>query len=102
MDWARLAYWFTEAMRIAARSDANQESIIAALRAVGCRVCYIKEPLDLLVSLRGETWLIECKLPSKLPSKSQQEFIDRWAGKVVVVHNTREALEAILGAAALK
>ena len=89
-------------MRNAARTDGNQISIVEALRAVGAKVYYIKEPLDLLVAHRGRTILIECKLPGEKASKTQQAFIDGWPAECHVVHNTQEALEAVLGKEAMR
>ena len=42
-------------MRYAARSDANQSEIVAALRASGASVFVLKLPVDLLVGYAGKT-----------------------------------------------
>ena len=45
------------------RSDLNQESIIAALRKIGCQVYVIGEPFDLLAWYRGRWSVLEVKRP---------------------------------------
>ena len=89
----------------AAKVDANQPEIVAALRAVGATV----QPLhtvgrgcpDLLVGWRGRNHLIEVKDGSKSPSKrrlraSQVEFAAWWP--VHVVESVEQAM-AVLRAA---
>ena len=91
-------------MRNAARTDDNQKTIVAALRAIGCQVYYVKLPLDLLVSggpLKDQTVLMEVKMPGEQMNASQQAFCDRWPGRVFLVHHEREAIEAVLGKALL-
>lgn len=92
-------------MRNAARSDANQQLIIGALRNIGVQVYYIKLPLDLLLSggaLKDFNLLMEIKMPGESLSGGQQEFFLRWPGRKCVVHNVTEALEAVLGKDLLK
>ena len=87
-------------MRNAARTDANQAVIVAALRAIGCKVYYSKLPLDLIVSggrLGKQNLLMECKLPGEKLNQSQREFTEGWPGAWVVVHDEQEAIEAVLG-----
>ena len=48
-------------MRRAARVDATQAAIVAALKAAGASVEVLKRPLDLLVGFRGAWVLVECK-----------------------------------------
>jgi hypothetical protein len=84
-------------LRNAARTDANQAPIIKSLRDIGVSVEYIKLPVDLLVWHRGRYMLMEVKMPGERLTKGQVEFIATWPGEVAVVHNTREALEAVLG-----
>ena len=52
-------------MRHAARVDANQQAIVAALRAAGCYVWIIGLPVDLLIGYKGHTFLMEIKTTSK-------------------------------------
>lgn len=48
-------------MRRAARTDANQATIVDALRAAGAYVWPIGLPVDLLVGVAGQTALVEVK-----------------------------------------
>ena len=89
-------------MRNAARTDANHEQVVKALRAIGVSVEYLKLPLDLLICHRGVTSLMEIKTESGRLTKDQVAFIARWPGIVHVVRNEREAIEAILGRDLLK
>ena len=91
-------------MRRAARVDANQREVVAALRGAGATV----QPLhavgegcpDLLVGKDGKNWLIEVKDGNKPPSAQkltpQQEIWHRdWRGHRVVVNSPEAALGAI-------
>lgn len=92
-------------MRNAARSDANQQQIIGALRNIGIQVYYIKLPLDLLLSggpLKDFNLLMEIKIPGEGLNAGQQAFFLRWPGRKCVVHSVQEALEAVLGKEALR
>lgn len=88
----------------AARVDANHADVVAALRAVGASVqslavCGGGVP-DLLVGLRGRTYLIEVKDGSKPPSArrltpDEEAWHREWRGApVAVVKNVDEALAA--------
>ena len=91
-------------MRRAARIDANQPEIVAALRGVGAAV----QPLhtvgkgcpDLLVSHRMKTFLIEIKDGAKPPSarrltQDQIEWHDAWRDTVHIVETVADALRVI-------
>lgn len=74
-------------MRKAARTDANQAEIVAALRAVGASVWPIGLPVDLLVGVAGQTVAVEVKrLIGKRNPKAakytdlQREFMATWNG----------------------
>lgn len=91
-------------MRRAARTDANQNEIVQALRDVGATVAVTSMigsgfP-DIVAGYRGVNYLIEIKDGSKPPSKrrltkDEQEFHDLWRGAVVVVNDIDEALKLI-------
>jgi Holliday junction resolvase len=90
--------------RWAAAVDANQKTIVAALRTVGCSVLPLhavgKGCPDLLVAWGEETMLIEVKDGDKPPSArkltpDQVEFHATWRGRIAVVCNVKEALEAV-------
>ena len=91
-------------MRRAARVDANQAQITAALRAAGATV----QPLhmvgrgcpDLMVGFLGVNYLLEVKDGSKPPSKQrltedEQQWHDMWDGQVATVNSADQALKAI-------
>lgn len=87
-------------MRNAARSDANQVEVMAALRKVGASVFSLHRVgqgcADLLVGFRGRTYLIEVKAKNGVLTPSQVKFIDSWTGDLVhVVRNIDGALRAI-------
>lgn len=88
-------------MRRAAKVDANQPAIIAALRQIGASV----QPLhsvgqgcpDLLVGYRGRNILIEVKDGGRPPSErrltaDQVDWHAGWRGAVTVVNSTEEAV----------
>jgi hypothetical protein len=77
-------------MRRAARVDANQAEIVAALRDAGASVWIIGLPVDLLVGYSGRTALVECKTITgkKVPKPSrhtqlQKDFMIDWRGSTV-------------------
>ena len=68
-------------MRYAARVDANQDQIVAALRAAGAYVWIIGLPVDLLVGYKNHTFLVEIKSTSKKRLTSlQADFFANWCG----------------------
>ena len=88
-------------MRRAAKVDANQGAVVAALRAAGCSVQCLHAVgggvPDLLVSRslpfgRADTWLLEVKDGAKPPSERrltprQKEWHREWRGRVFTVTN---------------
>lgn len=93
-------------MRRAARTDANQPEIVAALRAAGASVtpCHAvgQGYPDLTVGYRGKTYLIEVKDPSKPTADqrltpAQEVWHGAWRGHAAVVRTVEEAL-AVIGA----
>lgn len=91
-------------MRRAARIDANQPEIVAALRDVGASVALTHQlgggyP-DLTVGYRGVSYLIEIKDGNQPPSKQQltkaeERFHQSWGGQVAIVTSAEEALRVI-------
>ena len=68
-------------MRRAARVDANQANICAALRNAGATVWIIGLPVDLLVGYKNHTFLVEIKTTSKKRlTKLQEDFFLKWNG----------------------
>ena len=91
-------------MRHAARIDANQEQIVAALRAMGATVRIVTQGNglpDLLVGFRGVTILMEVKDGQKVPSArkltlAEQKFFDEWRGGIVaIVNSVDEAIDLL-------
>ena len=91
-------------MRRAAKVDANQSDIVAALRMAGATV----QPLhavgkgcpDLLVGYQRVNYLLEVKDGSKVPSaqkltEDQVEWHELWRGQSAVVNDVKSALLAI-------
>lgn len=85
----------------AARADANQPAVVAALRKVGAIVYSLHRVgagvPDLLVGFRGLTYLLEVKEPKGGVLTPQQiEFGLNWRGRPVsIVKSPDEALRAI-------
>lgn len=92
-------------MRRAARTDANQEQVVSALRAAGARVLSLA-PVgagvpDLLVGHRGRLLLLEVKDGAKSPSRrrktaAQERFFAEWADlPISLVDGPESALRAL-------
>lgn len=91
-------------MRRAAKVDANQEQIVSALRAAGAIVQSLAAigggVPDLLVSFRGNLFLLEVKDGKKPPSgqkltDAQTKWHQAWGALVEVVNSPEAALRAI-------
>jgi hypothetical protein len=91
-------------MRRAAKVDANQHEIVAALRKIGASV----QPLhsvgqgcpDLLVGWRGMNTVLEIKDGKKPPSArkltdDQVIWHEEWRGQVAVVETVEQAILAV-------
>jgi hypothetical protein len=91
-------------MRRAAKVDANQADIVAALRKIGASV----QPLhsvgqgcpDLLVGWRGMNTVLEVKDGKKPPSArklttDQVIWHEGWRGQVAVVETVEQAILAV-------
>ena len=91
-------------MRRAGKVEGNQSAIVHELRQAGCSVWitsgFGQGAPDLVVGARGQTFLLEVKDPSQVPSKrkltpDEQEFHDSWHGHIAVVETAEEALREI-------
>lgn len=86
-------------MRRAARADANQREIVAALRQVGATVQHLHQVghgcPDILVGYRSENYLLEIKRPGELLTAREYCWRSNWRGVMHVVHSPEEALRAI-------
>ena len=84
-------------MRHAARVDANQQAIVAALRTAGAYVWIIGLPVDLLVGYKNHTFLVEIKTASKKRlTKLQEDFFLKWNGGTLCRVDSPEAALQIL------
>jgi hypothetical protein len=88
----------------AKRIDANQNSIVKALRAKGATVRIVSQGdglPDLLVGYKGETALLEVKDGDKPPSArtltdAEEKFFMEWTGGIlVIVNGVQEALDVL-------
>jgi hypothetical protein len=88
-------------MRRAARTDANKDDIVKALREAGASVYDLRMPVDLLVGYQGASILMELKDGSKPPSArkktdAQIKFWDEWTGgPLVLVTDVESALRML-------
>ena len=90
-------------MRRAARRDANEGKIVAALQACGAYVKKINDEgaFDLLVFYRGWTLLLEVKDGAKPPSAraltpAEAKFHNEWPGQnLFIVTSEHEALDIL-------
>lgn len=93
-------------MRRAARTDANQQPIVAALRKCGASVQDLSAVgggvADLLVGFRGTLRMLEVKDGDKPPSRraltpAQKRWHAAWSAYVVVVESVEQAIEMVTG-----
>lgn len=91
-------------MKRAARIDANQKQIVAALRQAGCSVQSLapvgKGCPDLVVGRDGRNFLIEVKDGAKVPSarkltEDEKRWQEQWQGQVCVVEDVDQALQLV-------
>lgn len=95
-------------MRRAAKCDANQAEIVAALRQIPGVVVQSLSPVgdgvpDLLVSIDGRNLLLEVKVPNDSPkakrrwvlNADQERWHRMWTGQVCVVCSVEEALAVV-------
>ena len=77
-------------MRYALRKDANQTEIVDCLLKGGASVYTLHVPVDLIVGLRGKTYLVEIKNAKNQYGKrglndKQKEFVTNFKGGAVVI-----------------
>lgn len=83
----------------AARTDANQQEIVDALRDAACDV-FITSGVgrgfpDLVVGRAGYTYLIEAKTDDGYLTEPQIKFHRNWRGHVAIARTIDEALRAV-------
>ena len=85
-------------MRTAAKRDANERSIIEALKDRGAAVCQLNEPglPDLLVGFRGLTILIEVKAAKAKLNDEQRAWHKAWTGDDVLIVRGAKDVHAFL------
>jgi hypothetical protein len=86
-------------MRRAARTDSNQHELVEALKKIGARCYYIKEPVDLLVGFRGRSIALEVKALGKPLTQAQRTFFETWPGEASLCHTIDEAISAVVNGA---
>ena len=78
-------------MRRAAKIDGNQTELVEAFRKLGCSVLSLaavgKGVPDLLVAIKGITWLVEVKMPKGKETPDQVEFAKTWQGCRAIVRD---------------
>lgn len=89
--------------RYGKRVDENQLEIVKALEAIGCTVCEIGWPVDLLVGFKSYNFLIEVKDPNQVLSKrrltkDQVIFFRDWVGQKRKVETAEEAIKLVMDA----
>ena len=91
-------------MRRAARTDRNHAEVVKALRAVGASVADTSRVgggfPDLVVGMRGQSFLLEVKDGRKPPSArkltpEQERFAAEWGGHWVCVTSVDEAIRVV-------
>ncbi len=84
-------------MRYAARVDKNQQDVVKALRDAGCYVYVLGLPVDLLVGIGDQVYLVEIKDgPSKQLTRLQQDFFGNWTGgSLYRINSVEDALRMI-------
>jgi len=91
-------------MHRAAKVDANQTDITAALRQMGATVLHTHQlgqgAPDLAVGWKGVNLFLEIKDGSKPPSKrkltpDEQEWHDNWRGQVAIVESVEDAVRLL-------
>jgi phosphoserine phosphatase len=85
-------------MRHAKRVDANQDAIVATLRAAGAYVWIISLPVDLLVGYKGHTFLVEIKTDAKKRLTAlQADFFENWIGGTLARIDSPDAALRMIG-----
>lgn len=72
------------------QTDANEPEIIAALEAGGCSVEKIGRPVDLLVGVKGRSFVFEVKRPKAKLRESQEKFFARWKGHAGILRSVED------------
>lgn len=96
-------------MKYAAKADANQKPIVAALRGIGAKVVPTHTVgqgfPDLVVTYGGRTLLLEIKDPTQPKHRheltpAQKEFHAEWTGEIHIVFTVDQAIAILMGESA--
>lgn len=96
-------------MKYAAKADANQKPIVAALRGIGAKVVPTHAVgqgfPDLVVTYGGRTLLLEIKDPTQPKHRheltpAQKEFHAEWTGEIHIVFTVEQAIAILMGESA--
>jgi len=89
-------------MRTKARTDNNQKTIVARLRAAGFHVVCTHQAgagfPDLIVANKKNTWLVEIKSPGGKLTPAQLKFHKQWnaaARPIIIAHNFDDLLQEL-------
>lgn len=86
-------------MRYDARSDANQQDIIDALRSIGATVTSLHRVgqgvPDLICGFRGVNILLEVKTVTGKLTQDESFWLDEWRGQAAIVRNVDEAIAVL-------
>lgn len=81
---------------MAARSDKNQQVIVATLRQCGASVCHLhavgRGVPDLCVGYRGHNMLVEVKSATGHLNALQETWHASWRGQVAIIYTTEDAV----------
>ena len=77
------------------KRDANEPEIVKALEAIGCSVCMIDAPADLLIGYRARCFLLEVKSKTGKQTQEQKDFCATWNGQYRVVRTVSEAITCV-------
>jgi hypothetical protein len=85
------------AVKRAAKKDANQGELVAAVRKLGASVTILSAPglPDLLVGFRHHNFLFEVKTPDGETTPAQDLFFATWRGQARVVQTLDEIREVL-------
>jgi hypothetical protein len=87
-------------MRLRARTDANQASIVKALRDMGVSIVCLhqigKGCGDILAGWQNRNYLFEIKAPGGRLTHDESEFLASWNGQASVIHSAEEAVDIML------
>ena len=77
------------------KRDTNEPEIIQALEAIGCSVCQIDAPADLLVGYKVRNFILEIKSKDGKQTKEQVDFALTWRGQYRIVKTPEEAIDLV-------